>query len=350
MATDTSSLAQADQAAQAQSDTQAVDATTVTCPPPPQAPNKVIEVTVVGEDGKGLDGIELVITRDDGQALIGKTSPDGRFLFKGLPPGTYQLSLPELDEEAWQVKTTVDLSEADANCTLLATWQPAPEASPASEQTHVIKQGECIGKIAERYGFFPATIWEHDANAALKELRHDNMYILLANDEVVIPEKRQKTEAAEAGKHLTIERKGVPEFLHIRFLNDDESPRAGVPYLLSLTTGRGDAEAEISGKTDAQGFVNQAVSPDITQATIVLNPGPQAETYAFNIGYTDPIDTVSGWQGRLKCLGYDCGEEGNGPDGKTEMAIREFQRARQLEETGSMDEATRQALLSAVLS
>lgn len=343
-------LAQAEGAAQAQSDTQAVGATTVACPAAEQVSNQVIEVNVVGEDGSGLDGIALVMTREDGQALLGKTSPDGSYRFKGLPPGSYELSLPELDEEAWQVKTTVDLPPEQATCTTLATWQAAPEAAPAGEQTHVIRQGECIGKIAERYGFFPDTLWNHEANAALKELRHDNMYVLLENDAVVIPDKRLKKAVAETGKQLTVERKGVPESLHIRFLEDDETPRVGVPYLLSLKTDQGEPPGDISGTTDDQGFVNQAVPPGLTQATIVLNPGEKAETHVFNIGHVDPIDTVSGWQARLNRLGYECGAQDDELGEKTEMAIREFQRSRQLAVTGAMDDATQSALLNIALS
>ena len=347
MTTD-SPLAQAESAAQEQSDTQPVGATTSSCPAPEQEPTKVIEVQVVGEDGEGLEGITLVMTRDDGQVLTGKTSPDGIHGFKGLSPGTYGLSLPDLDEEAWQVKTTLDL--AQANSTTPATWRTAPEAAVAGEQTHVITQGECIGKIAEYYGFFPATLWNHSANATLKERRHDNMYVLLENDKVVIPEKRQKTVTVETGKQLTIERKGVPESLHIRFLNSDETPKAGVPYLLSLATRQGNPLNEISSTTDDQGFVSQSVPPSVTQATIVLHPGPDAETHVFNIGYVNPIDTVSGWQARLNNLGYNCGEEDNELGEKTEMAIRLFQQSRQLADTGVMDEATRTALLGSALS
>lgn len=349
MTTDTP-LAQAETAAQSQSGTQGVGATTVTCPMPEHEANQVIQVKVVGEDGAGLDGIALMMTRADGQALIGKTSPDGNYAFKGLPPGSYKLSLQDLDEEAWQVKTTLDLPPEQASCTTLATWQPAPGPSSASEQTHVIKQGECIGKIAERYGFFPATLWNHAANAELKTRRHDNMYILLENDNVVIPEKRQKNAATETGKQLIIERKGVPESLNIRFLNEDETLRTGVPYLLSLTTSQGDPLSEISSTTDEQGFVSQPVPPSVTQATIVLNPGAEAETHVFNIGHVDPIDTVSGWQARLNCLGYNCGAQDDDQGEQTERAIRDFQQFKQLSVTGVMDETTRSALLNSALS
>lgn len=350
MTTDHTALAQAEQAALAQNDTQAVEATAAACPLSAQTVNKVLEIRVVGEDGEGIDGVEVRVTRDDGQALLGKTNPDGGYRFKGLPPGAYQLSLPRLDEEAWQVKTTLDLAEPDANCSVTAAWQSAPEAPPDSQQVHVIKQGECIGKIAEHYGFFPATLWNHGTNAALKELRHGNMYILLENDKVVIPEKRQKSEVAEAGKQITIERRGVPESLNIRFLDYDESPKAHIPYLLSLKTLQGAPVGEISGQTDENGFVSQAVPPSATQATVVLNPGTQAETHLFNIGHANPIDTTSGWQARLKALGYHYAEDDDEPGERSEMAIREFQRFKQLEETGEMDEATRSALSSSTLS
>jgi len=342
-------LATAEKVAQKYSDSQPVGATTMPCPNKKEE-KEVIKVKVVGEDGVGLGGIALLLSRGDKQVLTGKTAPDGVYAFKGLEPGSYQLSLPELDMDAWEVLETKALVGDEGKSSSVASWQSAPESNVEEEKIHVIKQGECVGKIAEVYGFFPRTIWEYGKNAELKKLRHDNMYILLEKDQVVIPTKRQKMQAIASGDQLIVQRQGVPEHLRIRFLHYDEMPRVGVPYLLSLKTAKGVLVADISSETDDKGFVDQPIPPSAVFATIILDPGPWPEVHEFNIGYTNPIDKVSGWQARLNNLGYDCGKEDGVLGPKTREAIHAFQRVKKLKETGEMDEATKRALLVLAMS
>lgn len=344
-----SPLATAEKAAQSYSDSQPVGATTMPCPNDKQELKEVICVKVVGEDGVGLGDIALQLSRADKKILTGKTAPDGVYTFKGLEPGNYQLSLPELDQDAWKELTTESLPADEAKSSSVAEWRSAPAQTAEEEKIHVIKQGECVGKIAEVYGFFPRTIWDYAKNAELKNHRRD-MYILFEKDEVVIPAKLQKLQAVATGDELTVQRQGVPEHLRIRFLNYDEMPRKGVPYLLSLTTHKEVLVAEISSETNDKGFVDQPIPPSAVLATITLNPGPWPEVHEFNLGYTNPIDKVSGWQARLNNLGYDCGKEDDVLGPKTQAAIRAFQQAKKLEETGERDELTEAALLSVALS
>ena len=71
--------------------------------------------------------------------------------------------------------------------------------------------------------------------------------------------------------------------------------------------------------------------PDVTERELLL-------------GGVDPIDQVSGVQGRLNNLGFDCGKIDGICGEHTRAAIREYQRSRKLAETGSPDEATRRQL------
>lgn len=338
-----SPLAKAEQSARMQSDSQAVEETTVACPLTSPTEIKDLEIKVSGDDGVGLDGIDLLIQRSDGQVLTGKTGPTGLFRFKGLDAGNYELGLPGLDQDAWEVKDIQALPDAGTHT--IAPWKAAAAPVASKEQSHIIKQGECLGKIAEQYGFFPQTIWDHPANQALKSLRHDKMHILLENDRVVIPDKRYKTETVAAGHQALLLRLGVPERLRIRFLHDDESPRAGVPYLLSISTGDDSPLADIAGQTTGEGFIDQPIPPRAVSAIVILDPGPRQERHTFNIGFMDPIDRVSGWQARLNSLGYECGAQDNVSGPRTKAAIRRFQRAKNLPETGEADPATQDELL-----
>lgn len=339
-----SPLARADQAALALSDSQAVGATAMPCPFASKDEKKVIEIIVVGEDGKGLDGIDLLITRGDGQVLSGKTGAAGWFRFKGVDPGSYRLRLPDLDKEAWLVKSTQALPEAEARHAGTAPWRSRPAPAPASALVHHVQQGECVAKIAERYGFFPGTIWEHAANADLRKSRRDNLYILFPGDQVVIPGKRQQDVSVAAGDRMIVQRRGVPERLRIRFLDEDGKPRAGVAYLLNVTTRDGSPVKAVAGNTTEDGFVDQPIPPSAVTAEIMLVHDLEPETYQFDVGYIDPIDTPSGVVARLNNLGYRCGQIADGAPANLAPAIRAFQYRSGIECTGILDAATRDLL------
>jgi peptidoglycan hydrolase-like protein with peptidoglycan-binding domain len=142
----------------------------------------------------------------------------------------------------------------------------------------------------------------------------------------------------------------VPEHLRIRFLNYDETPRVEVPYLLSLTRDKNILVADISSETDDKGFLDQPIPPSALFATITLNPGPWPEVFKLNLGHTDPIDELTGWQTRLNNLGYDCGGEDGILGENTRLAICAFQRSKQIPETGNMEPSTQAALLALALS
>jgi N-acetylmuramoyl-L-alanine amidase len=345
-----SPLAKAEQGAQAQSDSVAVGAAIQPCSNLSQEKKKVIEVIVLDEDGADVDGVDLLITRADHHALTGKTDPTGTYRFKGLDAGSYQLSLDQLDQSAWLVDSIVPLPDDKGTCNGAADWQSPLPSAAASNQIHSATRGECMSKIAMHYGFLPETIWDHPANAELKQKRHDHMHILCEEDKVVIPARRSVAVAVAAGDRVTLRRLGVPRRLRIRFLYFDDTPRVAVHYLLSLTTNRHTPQADIDGVTDEQGFVDQAVPPDTVQATITLHPGTWPEIHTFTIGSTYPIDEIYGWQTRLNNLGYDCAAEYKHMGPLTHAAICDFQQARNLPQTGEMDESTKAALLAMALS
>ncbi len=299
------------------------------------------------KEGKSINGVSLQLARDDGQALSGKTGVEGLYRFTGLDPGDFQLRLPEWDARAWFVKEINSLDETEANCYCVASWQKlAPPAKITAEQRHIVKQGECVGKIAERYGFLAHTIWEDPANAGLRLSRHDNMHILYKDDQIVIPVKRESQAAVTAGQRITVLLQGIQSYLRIRFLHYDETPRANVPYTLSLMMANKSIPVpDISSRTDADGLVNRPVPLGVLSATITLYPGPDPEIYTFNVGHTNPIDTVSGWKSRLRNLGYYRGPEDEEFGPQIKAAIQEFQQAKGLHETGEMDDATKAALL-----
>ncbi len=206
---------------------------------------------------------------------------------------------------------------------------------------HQVVPGDCLESIAEKYGFFPKTLWKHSANAKLRRLRKD-MNLLLPDDAVQIPELRRKTLDVATGKRHVFTRKGVPSALKIVLLDEDGEAIANAPYVLTL------AGQKKSGKTGADGMISVPMPPQTTQGKLVVHPDTDAEEqYDLSIGGLDPIDELTGVQARLRNLGYDCGQIDGELGQRTARMLERFQNEQGLEPTGQLDDATKAALKKA---
>jgi N-acetylmuramoyl-L-alanine amidase len=200
---------------------------------------------------------------------------------------------------------------------------------------YTVRQGDSTASIAYERGFFWETIWNHSNNAELRQTR-DNPNVLNPGDVIFIPDKRQKDVSAETDQRHRFRRKGVPERLRIRLLNEYDEPRADVSYTLEIDGNL------ISGLTDSDGFIEHAIWPNARGGRLVIEETEEA--YLISLGHLDPSDEVSGIQSRLKNLGIYNAEINGQMNAETIDAIREFQREKDLEETGELDETTRQQI------
>jgi len=198
---------------------------------------------------------------------------------------------------------------------------------------HTAQAGESVESIAFDNGFFWETVWNHGGNSALRTAREPN--ILEEGDVVEVPDKRPKTLSEPVDQRYRYRRKGVPSVLRVRLL-DQNKPRPNVSYTVRV------GEKVISGKTDADGWVQCYLMPDVE--TGVLRLPETDETYNFRIGTVRPIVSVKGLQNRLHNLGYFQGAQDGVQTPELEEALRAFQLARRLPETGKIDAATVQAL------
>lgn len=197
---------------------------------------------------------------------------------------------------------------------------------------HVAAEWDSIDSIAAAYGFSPDTIWNDDANEALR-LARPQRNELKAGDRVVIPARRVKTVAVKTGKLHVFRRVGVPSLVRLQLLRDGV-PRANEPYTLDV------AGTIRSGETDADGRLREWVPPAARTATLTIGE----EAYELRFGGLDPVTELRGAQQRLRNLGYDCGPADGMPNAKTEAALRELQWRCAIPVTGVYDEATRAAL------
>lgn len=190
-----------------------------------------------------------------------------------------------------------------------------------------VKQGDCISSIAYKHGFFPDTLWNHAENANLKQKRKDPN-VLLPGDEVFVPEKEEKKESCATEQKHRFRKKGVPAKMKVRLLINDE-PRANEPYQLLI-----DDAFWKEGTTDKDGFIEQPIPLNAIKGELVVGKDGNEESYHFNFGTVDPLETEEGVKGRLQNLGYPADED-------LSSAIEAFQKKEGLEVSGNINEATR---------
>jgi N-acetylmuramoyl-L-alanine amidase len=192
---------------------------------------------------------------------------------------------------------------------------------------HVVEVGEGLSRIAEQYGLSPVTIWDDPGNASLREVRADPN-VLLPGDALVIPDKRPGVAVCATGKRHRFRRVGVPALYELRLLDDQDAPRAGLPYKLTV----GDVVKE--GTTDDAGMVRQWLPCATRAARLTVGSGQDAEEYELEFTLRPVLD-LQGAQQRLRNLGFGDSEEG----------ITAFQEWAGLTRNGTLDDDTKAALL-----
>lgn len=235
---------------------------------------------------------------------------------------------------------------------------------------HIVRQGECIASISAQHGFFWETLWNLPENSKVKE-DHKTPTILKPGSEVFIPDKREKEEDCSTANRHRFRRKGTPAKLRLRIMRlvepedeppeDDEpadvlpeeepmevdeeeeleteeveeEPWADAPYVLEID------DQTLDGNTDSDGKIEVGIPPTARRARLTMEPGTERQkVYQIRLGHLDPSSSIPGVADRLNNLSY---HDGSRPDEMTPSlreALRSFQRANNLEETGEIDSAT----------
>jgi Putative peptidoglycan binding domain len=199
---------------------------------------------------------------------------------------------------------------------------------------HKVNQGECVFSIAFDHGFYPDTIWTHPDNSELRSRRQDASE-LLAGDIVKIPNKRVAEIQVGTNHRYRFRRNGVPKLLRTRFLRMDK-PIAQHPIAVRV-----DNQPEQICKTNDEGWLVCPIAPNAKAVLLRMKDGSE---YRLKLGHMDPINTVSGIQGRLKALGFYSGSTDGVRSDETVRAIKDFQFSENLTVTGDDDEDTQSRL------
>ena len=201
--------------------------------------------------------------------------------------------------------------------------------------THRVRQGECLETIAAQHGWLAQALWDQPENETLRQQRKD-MHCLLPGDVVQVPTRRPRDEPVRTDGVGRFQLKVELPKLRVRLLDDTE-PRKGEAYELEYDDGQ-----VLEGSTDGDGWVEQPLPVSVRKAVLLLKEG--AERYELAVGGLDPADTPTGAQGRMSNLGYYFGQVDGVVGPMTQAALKRFQRAKGLEPSGEIDEATAEAL------
>jgi hypothetical protein len=203
---------------------------------------------------------------------------------------------------------------------------------------YVVQQGDCMASIAVTHGFLLDSLWNLPENATLKNARKDP-HVLFPGDKVFIPDKRIKEIPCATEKRHPFVKKAFMEHLKIVLTDEDDQPIANEPYVLEV-----DEKLKLEGQTGADGAIQEDIPPGAVQAHLVVGEGDDQREYFLNLGYIDPVEKLTGAQGRLQNLGYYHGKVDGIPGPLTTTALILFQEKYGLTPTGENDEATQAKL------
>lgn len=197
-----------------------------------------------------------------------------------------------------------------------------------------VKQGDCIFSIAVEHGFFADTIWNDPNNAELKKKREDPN-VLLPGDKVYIRDKQLKEVSKPTNDVHKFRCKNTPKTLRIQLMNFD-TPISNAEYTIDIDG------KESKGKTDNEGWIKQTILPNAKLAKLVLADGSK---YELKLGNLDPVNEITGIQGRLRNLGFYEGSVNGQMTDETKNALRDFQHSHDLEVTGEANDETKDLLV-----
>jgi len=200
---------------------------------------------------------------------------------------------------------------------------------------YVVQQQDCVAYIAAQHGYTWKALWNHPQNSALKQKRKIPT-VLYPGDVVYIPDKEPREEYGATGKRHRYTKKNSVVYFRLRLLEDGK-PRTYLKYELRVD------ELTYHGQTDGYGKLEQKIPAYAKEAKLVT----AEDSYLFHLGQLDPVDETSGYQQRLKNLGY-YGEavDGQMTDG-CRLAIKAFQEKHGLNASGEINDATCKKLVEA---
>lgn len=205
---------------------------------------------------------------------------------------------------------------------------------------YIVRQGDFLARLADRYGFDAEAVWSDDRNRALRELRADPD-VLCPGDVLWIPEESEERLPLSLGQPNTFVAE-VDEITLTLTLQMGSEPFRNERYEIE---GPATPPKE---RTDKDGKLTFTVPADVDELRLFL---PDRNLIVpVRIGHLDPPGTISGARGRLVNLGYYGSgyEDADRDDPEAfHLALLAFQRDHGIEPPGRLDARTANALKAA---
>lgn len=203
--------------------------------------------------------------------------------------------------------------------------------------THIVRQGDCLSRIAKMYGFQQwQTIYGAPDNAEFRK-RRPNPSILFPGDRIVIPDKQRKTVPIATATTNRFRMKSPKWVFRIEMKDEEMNPLSSMPFELYV-----DGKLLKQGATGSGGDIEVPIPSDANTGELHF----MGENFQLEFGVLDPISRITGVQARLNNLGFNVGPVDGMLGPMTRNAVFAFQASQKdLQPSGEIDDGTRKRLL-----
>ena len=282
-----------------------------------QTPRGYVIVETVTPSGAPVPQVQLEILLADADLLTRCTDSQGQLRLEPVPQGTCHILVPELDGAMW--KPTDGGAKEFTGRTGRPRW-------------HVVKQGECLSKLADHYGLSHwQELWSHPDNQALRK-RRKSPHVLWPGDQVAVPGVKvyELVRPTDTTHRIEVLQHEATVQVRLRVRDRRQKGLAGLAYSLAFMHRGSEVRRPGAAPTGDDGLIEERV-PVGTEAIVITFSRPKL-SFRFLVSELDPVldegseePIASGVQARLRSLGYACEVAGSW-NANTRQALALFQR------------------------
>ncbi len=289
--------------------------------PVEETPPAFVALRLLDQDKNPVPRRGLHLALADGSTREGFFDGRGAFRLDDVPEGKCMVTLDDLDPREFFAPVPLPGKDTGEE-----TGPVEVDDSASAGRVYAVEPCDTLSSIADRFGFLHfATVWNDPANAGLRAVRA-SPHVLLAGDEVVVPDKRPRKLSVMTNTEITLI--VYVEKLHVKLRAVDASGEPVDVDPASVQVNGAEAAASPAGDVLDTPIARDAV----TLSLVSTDSEPkEASPLLGDIGALPPLREVGGAQARLENLGFgmfdDPPAEDDDPDADEalELAIELFQ-------------------------
>lgn len=294
-----------------------------------------VELEALDKDKLPMAGVALEVVLVSGGTTQLSTNELGLARLDNLQAGTLTIRVLGMDGSAWRP---------------LSGAAPSASSKQPGTLTHVVAAGECVEKIAQRYGVQDwRVMWNDAKNAALKK-RRKNPHVLHPGDTLLVAPRVHEIARATDARH-TIEVARAEKRVRVQLRTLGDGVLKDVEYDYSYSVGDQRIEKPGSAPTNDQGILEETLPVTVCTLHITLRAlGLRLRYDVSSLAPARDDDTQAprpkGIRQRLHALGYATGSAERAPLAGVDRALALFQQLSLQRTTpqGDPDEETLGAL------